>query len=357
MVIGTINVNDNNKKQSEIKRDDLLYAQRKKENYELNDFVIVRTTSYLDSDYIIKPLFHVPFIVKNNHIILHAIQDIMDEKEHIDFYQDMERYQARSEMIKSTFLPYSSQYRSTVHFAINGLVSSHSKGNFDNRDFIIIDSLSYHLQNNDIRAFRMEDTYMYGDVKLSPNTVIMVKQEKYEDLLLQNPQLNQYNIVLYTGDEKDAVDIYLTSIGIISEKIGEHGASEHSCSTQIYKFRDKLKETYGIDSEPHWLSKEYREDDENSLIIWDYYNNLFYSFLLNKLEVKEPEFSFRLQDLMDARKEEENVEYIKQIVSKIGLDQFKNIVTSFNMTILDSITNGTFKNNDQIISELKSNQK
>lgn len=358
MVIMTIDVtNEYAKRELQEKREDLLYERRKKGNYEVSDFVIVRTTNHLDVDRTIKPLFHIPFIIKNNYIVKSAVEDILDEEEHIDFFMDMDRYNERSKMIKEKYLPYSSQYRSTVHFAVNGLVSSHSKGDFSNREFIIIDPLSYHLQNNDIRAFRMEDTYMYGDVKLSPQAVIMLKKEKYDELILQYPQLNDYNIVLYTGDETLAVEMYLTSVGIISEKIGEHGSEEHSCTFQISVFRNQLKGVYGIDCEPHWLSQEYKNDDENSLIVWDYYNNLFYSHLLSKLGVKEPEYSVRLADLMDMRKDEENKEYIKQVIRKIGLEQFSKIVNEFNRTILGSIANGTFKNNEEIVESLKNNQK
>ena len=76
----------------------------------------------------------------------------------------------------------------------------------------------------------------------------------------------------------------------------------------------KLKSEFGIDSVPHSLSKEYESDDKNSLLIWDYYNNKFYSFLLNKIGVVEPEYSVRLQDLMDIGKEWENKDYIKMVI-------------------------------------------
>lgn len=358
MVIMTIDANNEYlKKEMEEKRIDLLYDRKQKGFYDVNDFVVVRTTMHLETERIIKPLFHVPFVVKNNNVILYAIQDLMDEQEYIDFYQEMDRYNERSKMIKETYLPYSSQYRSTVHCSVNGLVSSHSKGDFRNRNFIFIDKLSFHLKNNDIRSFRMEDTYMYGDVKLSPDAVIMIKKERYDELILQYPQLNQYEIVLYTGDERIAVEMYLTSIGIISEKIGEHGAEEHSCTNYISQFRKSLQEAYGIESEPHWLSQEYKSDDENSLIVWDYYKNLFYTHLLTKLHIEEPDYSCKLSDLLDVRKEDENKEYIKQVIRKIGLEQFRVIVNEFNMNILNSIAAGTFQNNEDLVESLKSNQK
>lgn len=358
MILMTIDVTSKFiKKEIDEKREDLLYEKRKQGKYEVTDFVIVRATNHIGNNRILKPLFHIPFVIKNNYVIRSAIEDILDEKEHIDFYLDIDRYNERSNMITNTYLPYSSQYRSTVHFSVNGLVSSHAKGDFSNRNFIIIDPLSYHLQNSDIRAFRMEDTYMYGDVTLSPQAVIMINKDKYEELVLQYPELENYNIVLYVGDEKIAVEMYLNHIGIVSEKIEEHGSKEHICTNLINEFRKNLKESYQIDSEPHWLSKEYREDDENSLIIWNYYDNLFYTHLLNSMNVKEPEFSIRLSNLLNMSLEEENKEYIKQVIRKIGLEHFKVIVDEFNLKILNSISDGSFKNNEEIVTSLASNKK
>lgn len=358
MVVATINTNDKFlRKELEERRDIMLFERRNQESYELQDFVLIRTTNYLEKERYQRPLCHLPFIVKNNNVILSSIHDILNEQEPINFYMEEDRYQERTQHIKANYLPYSSQYRSTVHFSVNGLVSSHAKGNFHNRNFIIIDPLEYHLKNNDIRSFRLEDTYMYGDVSLSSEAVIMIKEENYEELLLQNPQLNTYNIVLYRGDEKVAVEMYLASIGIISEKIGEHGSLEHRCSQQVRKFRDRLKENFNIDSDPHWLSKESKLDDENSLLIWDYYNNLFYNFMLDKLGINEQEKSFRLNDLMNMGKDSENKEYIKMIIKKIGLEQFKQIVDEYNLKILNSIAQGTFQNNEEIVSHLKNIQK
>ena len=358
MIIMDIDVtSEYTRREIQEQRKDLLYDQRKKDGYTVSNFYLVRTTDFLATEREIKPLCHIPFIIKNNNLVKFAIQDYMDETDPINFWTEEERFNERNNMIINNYLPYSSQYRSTVHFSVNGLVSSHAKGDFSNRDFIIIDPLEFHLKNNDIRSFRMEDTFMYGDVKLSPEAVIMVKKERYEELLLQNPQLSQYNVVLYTGPEKEAVEAYLTSKGIITERISEHGSDEHACTPQINKFRAKLKETYGIDSDPHFLSQEYKSDDECNLLVWDYYNNLFYTFLLNKLGIQEPEYSVRLFDFMDYRKEEESRIYLIQIIKKIGLDNFKLIVEEFNARIVMSISDGTFKNNEEVITSLNNNQK
>ena len=45
------------------------------------------------------------------------------------------------------------------------------------------------------------------------------------------------------------------------------------------------------------------------------------------------------------------------IIKKIGLDEFKQIVDAYNFEILKSISQGTFPTNEEIINNLKNNQK
>ena len=75
------------------------------------------------------------------------------------------------------------------------------------------------------------------------------------------------------------------------------------------------------------------------------------------MNVKEPEFSIRLSNLLNMSLEEENKEYIKQVIRKIGLEHFKVIVDEFNLKILNSISDGSFKNNEEIVTSLASNKK
>ena len=60
---------------------------------------------------------------------------------------------------------------------------------------------------------------------------------------------------------------------------------------------------------------------------------------------------------MDMGKENENIDYIKMIISKIGLANFKNIVSEYNLGILNSISQGQFPTNENVINSLKNIQK
>ena len=198
---------------------------------------------------------------------------------------------------------------------------------------------------------------MHGDVKMSPHATILIREEEYDELLLQYPQLKNYNVVLYRGDAKTAVEIYLTSIGIISEKIEEHGAAEHRCSDQIRRFKKKLAIERNIGSTKHVDSEEYKSDDENNSIVFDYYGYQFYTFMLKQFGVDDSTSTILLECFMDDNRRSESKEYLKRIIKDKGLDEFSSVVSKFNTSVLDSIANGTFENNEELVLRLKSSQK
>ena len=77
--------------------------------------------------------------------------------------------------------PISSTCRSTLHFTLNGLVGSHLMGDFSGRGIMIFDNFLEH-KNDDIMSFACEDTYFFGDVKLSDKAVFCMTEEKYQEM-------------------------------------------------------------------------------------------------------------------------------------------------------------------------------
>ena len=76
---------------------------------------------------------------------------------------------------------YSPNPRQTLHFTLNGLVQSHMMGNFEGRDFIIIEPLKYHIDDS-LYALRPEDTYFKGNLELSSESALVISEEKYEQI-------------------------------------------------------------------------------------------------------------------------------------------------------------------------------
>lgn len=349
-------INTNNEEQLyeyEIKRKQLIEDKLAKGSYSIDDVRLVRTTNFIETEHVVHPICNVPFLTHINNIINVAVTSLEDEIEHIDFYQDMERYMERKEKITKK-LPLSTQYRSTVHFTLNGLVQSHSKGNFDNQNFIIIDNLAHHLASNHILSFRAEDTYMNGDVSLSPQSVVLVRKDKYEELLTQFPMLKNYNIVLFEGDETKAVEMFLTTQGIVSEKIGEHGFDlESKTGGLLGDLLVILSKVNNIESVPHNLSESYKDDDIKSLVLWEYYDNLFYTFLLAKLNYDDSEKNILLEKLNSLDPFNDNdVMFLKDFIKKIGLDNFYQICSEFNAMLKNKIENNNFPTNSELIRQI-----
>ena len=176
-----------------LKRDleDELYIKRK---YDISDFALVRTTNFLEEDHVLKALCKIPFVINTNNVPFSTMHDILRNKYNINVYDEIEDEKLR--LLVGKYSPLSTQYRSTIHFTLNGLVSNHSKGEFDNRNFIIIDKLANHLGKEDFRSLRMEDTFVKGPFKLSNDAVILVNKDKYDELLQDNPWLNNYHVTL-----------------------------------------------------------------------------------------------------------------------------------------------------------------
>ena len=125
-----------------LKRDleDELYIKRK---YDISDFALVRTTNFLEEDHVLKALCKIPFVINTNNVPFSTMHEILRNKYNINVYDEIEDEKLR--LLVGKYSPLSTQYRSTIHFTLNGLVSNHSMGIFNNNNFIIIDRLDKHL--------------------------------------------------------------------------------------------------------------------------------------------------------------------------------------------------------------------
>lgn len=340
-----INTNVSKKRRAE-RLDNSRYLKSKADKYELNDFALVRTTDFLPQDGILLPLCSEPFVTHTNNVASSVIFKLLQENYNLDPFNE-EDYKKLKEMANK-YSPLSSQYRSTIHFTLNGLVSNHSKGEFDNRNFIIIDKLTNHLGKEDFCSLRMEDTFVKGPFKLSSDAVILINKDKYGELLKDNPWLNDYHVTLFTGDEKAATEEVLLNLGITPEDIKEHGA-EYSNRTPLHKEAlARLAKTYNCELEKHVYSKEYRDDDEKNLRVWEIFNRAFYNELCTtfKLEPRDEIVSYLSSYSVNRQKQEEK---LKELIMQIGLVEYSEFVLSYNKKITDRISARNFPTNDQLL--------
>lgn len=249
------------------------------------------------------------------------------------------------------YSPLSTQFRSTVHFTLNGLVSNHSKGAFDNKNFIIIDKLNKHLGIDDFRSIRMEDTFISGEFPLSNEATILINESKYEQLLEAYPYLNTYNVVLFKGDEKVATEMFLASMNIVPEKIETHSA-EYSRRAELYqKYFASVKEKYGVEEMKHYYSPEYAEDDQKNLILWQIYDTKFYSELFDYFALKNDEKEYMIGYLTSYKNgTDSKTEMLKNFIMHVGLEKYQKFVTDYNQNIRDAISQGIYPTNEEILA-------
>lgn len=113
-------------------------------------------------------------------------------------------------------------YRNTVHFALNGKVSSHAGGNWDDCPIIILDPLKEHIDQT-VCLYGV-DTYTYGSVKLSNQALILINSDNFDELYKANKDYidqNKDRIILFSGDSSVAVNQIISILGYAPQKIGE----------------------------------------------------------------------------------------------------------------------------------------
>lgn len=317
-----------------------------------NDFMLVRATDYLNSNHTLKPLYQEPFVLKIYNEFYSAFLHEYEKEHNIDLFtvslNDEEEYERiQKEVTKD--VPYSTQYRSTIHFTLNGLVSSHSKGNFDHRKFIILEPLKNQIKNGNMLSFRMEDTFFEGEMILSEDATILIDENEYETLK-NEIDLSKYHVVLYRGDAKSATEIALTKLGIVSETILTDYAKDSEMMPLIRDFSEKLNQDYGIEAVKHYHSKNYREDDEKNLILWDIYTQDFYTFLLNELAFTDME----QEDIINYLDEEDvRRKFLEKLIDQYGLHQIIQIIHQYNNEIDQAIISGTYPTNEEILKKGK----
>lgn len=93
-------------------------------------------------------------------------------------------------------------HRHTAHFVANGVVGNTGDGNtWENMKYIVFEPASFH--KDQIVSESFSDTFTNGSVKLSDKAILMVEKDAYDKLTEKQKQ--NYNVVLYTGDFRQAV--------------------------------------------------------------------------------------------------------------------------------------------------------
>lgn len=319
----------------EILKEQLIREKLQKGEYVASDIALVRVTSYLPINGFIPAISNVPFVERMNDISHSAIDQVLEE-------QGL-NWNERKDLVKS-LTPLSTQYRSSVHFCLNGVVSSHMQGNFDGNPFVIIEPFKSHENDENILAVRGEDTYFKDGVKLSSEALILV-DEKYAQKCL-NLNIDSKQIVFYKGNQKQAVDIALTKIGIVPEIIGKDYILDSPTSSMIEGFISKKE--YPRDK--HCYSENYAKDDEKTIILWQKYAESFYTYLYNSIYENIVDKGEEIGYLTKASCfDTKAINILVNIIKTIGIENYETIINNYNKSIIEQIELGQYPNNNDIL--------
>jgi len=319
----------------EMLREQLISEKLAKGSYDSSDIALVRVTDHLPNDGRICSLSNVPFVAKMNDLAHEAM---------ISIFEDQGLSYSESKQKARELSPLSTQYRSSIHFCLNGIVSSHSYGNFEGNPFVIIEPFKQHENDSNILAVRGEDTYLQDEITLSDEAIILV-DESYAEKVLDSG-IDPSKVVFYRGDQKQAVDVMLTKMGIVPELVGKDYIIESDTSKLIEDFIDG--KNYPRDK--HCFSESYLNDDQKNITLWEKYAADYYTYLYSSvygdIEAKKEEISYLVSS---NQFNNIAIDLLKGVINTVGIDRYREIVDSYNNAILERVAFGQYPTNNQIL--------
>ena len=332
-------------------------ASNQKKNYTLEDCILVRTTDIFPKNHIVQTNRNAMTqtleritIFKNEIVkrIRKKYPDNMNEAEKANYFKELDQYDIYKEF-----------YRSTIHFTINGLVSSHLYGNFDNRPFIILEPLMYHIHDKSIEGLRVEDTYFSDDMKLSNECIILISQEYFDSNksnleLLEN--LKGYKVIVFDGDEKIAVQNILHQLGYNAFEISEHGYLESNYISEMDKYGRELRikteegkmndfiydyaKANNISIEPHCYSDIYYKDANEMYTKSLNREKDLLLFIINSVGISD-ELKEELLYYIEYSNMEKLIDnpLISQLIDEIGLEPLKELIGEYNKNCILELEN------------------
>ena len=324
---------------------DLIWEKREKGSYDSSDIFLVRVTDHLPEDSFIPATCNTRFLTNIRDLSSDVVFKILRENEQKKTGHMFLEPEVEDQMLVESkkYSPLSTQYRSSVHFTLNGVVEGNRNYGVFDSPFVIIEPFKHHEDDSNILAVRGDDTYFKDGISLSSDSVVLLPVE-YKGKVDESSM----NVVFYKGDRNKAVEMYLVENGIVPEDIKDNYVEDSKTLPMLYEFILSK----GYRREPHSLHPCYKIDDERTIELWKYYDDKFYTYLfsqiypegthLRELELLKSRYSL---GFFDTRPEET----LKSIISTIGLDDYKSIVEKYNSELMAKVESGEYPTNNEIL--------
>lgn len=335
--ISYIDASDEKKTKKVYDRINSKKKEMREEDFDVSSFAMVRTTPYFPIKgemEIVDELSCRTYISNflSSALKQKALQERFGENwfDNVFGNQDEESRKvkiAEKEKIEQQYETLSPMYRSTKHFTLNGLVASHEYGDFSGNPYIFIDPLEEHIDDENLLSVNEADTYFKVSrekpFKLSKKAKLIMPIEEYLKIK-ENPErlkeIEEYDLTLFSGDEKIAVDIKLAEMGYIPEDIGKWG---YELGTVMDGAVAKLSKEHGIEVAVHYYSDINAEDQEKTNEMTDESNKLFVDRIFEEFGIDE---KYKEGAVSQNLPEEE----IRKIIDDCGEDNIKAFIAKFN---------------------------
>jgi len=316
--------------------------------YTLNDCVLVRTTDIFPFNGVVQSPINGNAYEFGNSMYFHEIiinelkekypNHFSDEKESDKYFSDLSQYKVVFETM-----------RRTVHFTINGLVGSTAYGNFDNRPYVILEPLKFHMDES-LKGLRVEDSYFEGDFSLSNECAIVIDENTFNKISF-NPnyssELEKFKIYVYKGNQQNAVSLALNDMRydsfLVSSNGYVNGINDDSAAFKMYKFINAFAQKNNIPQERHFYSQINYEDalvrNEKSETI----HTMHLMYILDNSNVPS-DLSEKIKMFLEEKIDVSNL--LKSLVQYIGFEQLKKLTKEFNDNYIESLNKG--KNSKKI---------
>ena len=344
---------------------------------------LVRVSNIVPKSQTILPISEEPYLTKNYNganKFINSLSDMLLQSGVIpmltDFSEEgIKQYAEKQEQILEEYSPYTSDYNSTLLFSINGIVPDDINNTFSNKTCAIIEPLMNQINKGNCVSLIPTDTAFKGKMTLSPDAIVLIKKDRYDSLSPEEKErLKSLNLTveMFEGETKKAIEAKLEENGYTVEDLSLSAEKDHNISRETRKAIDDIAEKKDIakaryfnilDRKTSDVDKLDTVKDEASSIlkVKEYYQDIFYTYLLNNLPIDE--FEGEKGEILSAEELKKDLMIYKDAkvytdilcsgIKKVGLDKYKDIVTIYNKRLESLRALGKLPTPQQIVDSIE----
>lgn len=342
----------------------------------IDNIALVRATNIIPFDGMMHPISETPYLKKDFYSALASELKKLLEQEKIippvDFSKFSDEYiSERNKMINEIikdYIPYTSDYNSMILFSLNGLVPnddemSFGNNTFSNKNCVVIEGLTQQIEN--VISLVPTDTAIKGSITLSPNAIVMLKEEIYNNLTEKQKNMlkeQNFSIKTFTGPLKEEVYKTLKETNrYIPEELSlsrsDNGYKDSPTKQQTINTINQIAQERNIAQALHYNVLMQQTDDldklesvkderDKFLIVEEYYQNRFYEFLFQNIEIDE---NLKYM-LINYKNNPEYISELLQTIKSFGLENYKKLVIAYNEKLEQLQKTGQLLTPEEIVS-------